>query len=137
MSSPEHPYGDGDRTTTYAAPRQQHPAHMAPPPPYGYGGWGGGYGPGFGFRRPPMPVETKPFFLTSEFFGVLLLIAAMAIGAASHEDFDSRMFWILTSGVVSAYVISRGIAKSGTKSRAYDPRDDIDFGRREGGRDND
>ncbi len=98
--------------------------------PYGGYGRGWGMGPGgggwgmMGGRR-SFPIETKPFFLTSEFFGVLVLIVAMAIGAASHEDFDSRMFWILATAVVSAYVISRGIAKSGTKSRAFDPREEL------------
>ncbi len=86
-----------------------------------YGGYGG-WRPGYGLAR-RFPIETKPFFLTSEFFGTLLLIVAMAIGAASHEDFDSRLFWILTTAVVSAYLLSRGIAKSGTKSRAADPRE--------------
>ena len=91
---------------------------------YGYGGGPWGYGRGFG-PRPQFPIETKPFFLTSEFFAPLLLIVAMAIAAASAEDFDSRLFWILTTIVVSAYVLSRGIAKSGTKSRASDPREDL------------
>ena len=86
-----------------------------------------------GVRRPRAPIETKPFFLTSEFFGVLLLVAAMAIGAATNDGFDARLFWILSAAVVSAYVVSRGIAKSGTKSRASDPREQIDLGRRGGG----
>ena len=84
--------------------------------------WFGGYGWG-GPQR--YPIETKPFFLTSEFFGVLVLIAAMAISAGTNDGFDARLFWILTASVVGAYVLSRGIAKSGTKSQAFDPREDI------------
>ena len=83
-----------------------------------------GYGGGYGMRR-PLPIETKPFFLTSEFFGVLLAIVGLSIGAATVEDVDSRLFWILTTALVSAYVISRGIAKSGTKSQSWDPREDL------------
>ena len=87
----------------------------------GYGPWGG-YGRGRGMDR---PIETKPFFLTSEFFGTLLAIVAMAIAAASDDGFDARLFWILTTALVFGYVLSRGIAKSGTKSRATDPREEM------------
>ena len=102
--------------------------------PYGPA-YGFGYGPAMRFR-PPVPIETKPFFLTSEFFGVLLLIAAMAIGAATSDGFDARLFWILTTAIASAYVLSRGVAKSGTKSRSYDPREELElFGGERGDRD--
>ena len=87
----------------------------------------GGYGP-WGYGRPwagRSPIETKPFFLTSEFFGAVIAIVAMAISASSAEDFDSRLFWILTTAIVCAYLLSRGIAKSGTKSRSADPREQL------------
>ncbi len=113
-----------DEMTEVRQPRRQ----MQPM----YGGYGGGWGRGGGYRQ---HIETKPFFLTSEFFGTLLVIVAMAIGAAVAEDFDSRLFWILTTALVAAYVLSRGIAKSGTKSRAADPREDMDLFHRGGGRD--
>ncbi|MDX6479155.1 MAG: hypothetical protein QOG29_1742, partial [Gaiellaceae bacterium] len=32
-----------------------------------------------------------------------------------------------------AYNLSRGIAKSGIKSRAFDPREELELGRRDGG----
>jgi hypothetical protein len=87
--------------------------------------------PQAGYYRPrPMwrgMTETKPFFLTSEFFGCALAIIAMAIAVATADNFDSPRFWTLTAGIVAAYVISRGIAKSGTKSRAIDPREDVDL----------
>ncbi len=96
--------------------------HHGPPPPH----WGfhpyGGYGRSL-FR--PQLVETKPFFLTSEFFGALLAVVAMAIAAASADNFDAPLFWALTSGIVAFYLLSRGIAKSGTKSRAGDPREEL------------
>jgi hypothetical protein len=31
----------------------------------------------------------------------------------------------------SAYMVSRGLAKAGNRSRAYDPREDVDLGRGE------
>lgn len=98
----------------------------APPPGYGYGPpphWGPG--PWMARRRLQHPTETKPFFLTSEFAGTLVAIIALAITAAADNSIDSRFFWLLTTIMVAAYVLSRGIAKSGSKSRAWDPRDDM------------
>jgi hypothetical protein len=77
-----------------------------------------------GYGRRPW-AETKPFFLTSEFAAVLLAIVALAITAGASDSIDAWRFWILTTVLVSFYVLSRGIAKSGTKSRSVDPREDL------------
>ena len=61
--------------------------------------------------------ETKPFFLTSEFLAYVLLVMGLGIAAATDDSIDARLFWIL--------------AKAGTRSRAYDPREDVDLGRRD------
>jgi hypothetical protein len=76
--------------------------------------------------------ETKPFFLTSEFLIYVLFVMGLAIGTSTADDVDPRLFWILTTIATSAYMLSRGIAKAATRSRAYDPREDIDVGRGEG-----
>jgi hypothetical protein len=94
---------------------------------YGYGrpmrgGWG--YG-GYGMMRPSFPIETKPFFLTSEFWGAAILIVGAAIAASSSDDIDAQGFWTLAAAVTIGYILSRGIAKSGTKSRSWDPREDL------------
>src|ERR687892_1191285 len=73
--------------------------------------------------------ETKPFFLTSEFLVFVLFLMGLAIGTSTSDDVDPRLFWILTTVATSAYMISRGIAKAASRSRAYDPRDDMDVGR--------
>jgi hypothetical protein len=73
--------------------------------------------------------ETKPFFLTSEFLLLVLLLMGLGIGTATTADVDPRLFWILATVVSSFYMLSRGIAKSGSRSRAYDPREVIDLGR--------
>jgi hypothetical protein len=86
------------------------------PPPYGYGqqrGW----------ARPSYPIETKPFYLTSEFVGSILAIAGIAITSASSDAFGAWRAWILITAVTVGYLISRGIAKSGTRSNANDPRE--------------
>ena len=100
----------------YGAPQQM--------PPYGYQQW---------VMRPKRvyPIETKPFFLTSEFWLSLAMIVGAAIAAGTSESIDARLFWTLATAITIGYVISRGIAKSGTKSRAWDPRDDLMQGARE------
>ena len=83
---------------------------------------------------PPAPrttytSETKPFFLTSEFLVFVLFTMGLAIGTAVNDDVDPRLFWLLATIVTAAYMLSRGIAKAGTRSRAYDPCEDLDVGR--------
>ena len=93
-------------------------------------------GPGAGWRtrwaappRTQYTSETKPFFLTSEFLVYVLFLMGLAIGAGTSDTVDARLFWILATVATSFYMLSRGIAKSGTRSRAYDPREDIEIGR--------
>jgi hypothetical protein len=76
--------------------------------------------------------ETKPFFLTSEFLVFVLFLMGLGIGASTSDDVDARLFWILTTVATSFYMVSRGIAKAASRSRAYDPREDLDIGRGEG-----
>jgi hypothetical protein len=76
--------------------------------------------------------ETKPFFLTSEFLVFVVYLMGLGIGAATSDDVDARLFWILATVACSFYMLSRGIAKSGSRSRAHDPREDLDLGRSEG-----
>jgi hypothetical protein len=73
--------------------------------------------------------ETKPFFLTSEFLVFVLFLMGLGIGTATSDDVDPRLFWILATIATAAYRLSRGIAKAASRSRAYDPREDVDLGR--------
>ena len=96
-----------------------------PPAPYGYGTqWE---------MRPRRvyPIETKPFFLTSEFVAAVLAVAGIAITAASSDAFGAWRAWILITAIAVGYMVSRGIAKSGTRSHADDPREhfDLNWGR--------
>jgi|tagenome__1003787_1003787.scaffolds.fasta_scaffold20986218_3 hypothetical protein len=114
----------------YQQPMQ--PQYQQPYAGYGYGspygrGYGGGYG--MGMRRQGGWSETKPFFMTSEFLATLLGVIAIAITASVAEDLDSRLATALIAGLIAFYTLSRGIAKSGTRSRASDPRDELDFHR--------
>jgi hypothetical protein len=128
-------YDDRDTAITRDPRYEQQGAPMAPPyqqqPYYGYGmpqsrRFGGGMGRGMnggGWS------ETKPFFMTSEFLGTLLCIIGVCITAASTSDLNSHGAALFSTVLVAAYVVSRGIAKAGTRSRASDPRDDLQLGR--------
>jgi len=107
-------------TATYG---QYPPAgqQQMPPMPYGHGmQWE---------MRPRRvyPIETKPFFLTSEFVAAVLVIAGIAITAAASDSFGAWRAWILITAVTVGYLISRGIAKSGTRSHADDPREQLNL----------
>jgi hypothetical protein len=101
--------------------------------PYGWNPYGGRYrrgmGMGMGMGGPGRQgwAETKPFFLTSEFLGTLLCILAVALTAATSPIVGARLACILATALVGAYTLSRGIAKSGTHSRAHDPRDELNL----------
>jgi len=107
-------------------PPQFAPSHPQQMPPYGY--------PRTQWQRPrrSYPIETKPFFLTSEFVASVLAIAGIAITAASSDAFGAWRAWILITAITVGYMISRGIAKSGTRSHADDPREHLDLGRGQG-----
>ncbi|HEY0416058.1 MAG TPA: hypothetical protein VGC78_06700 [Gaiellaceae bacterium] len=114
--------GQAEAETMYAPPQ-----HYAP---QGYG-----YGYGYGMRGMPRlrrqyPIETKPFFLTSEFAAAVVAVVALAITAAASDTIDAWRFWLLATGITCAYLLSRGIAKSGTRSNATDPREQLDLTRR-------
>jgi hypothetical protein len=79
------------------------------------------------------PIETKPFFLTSEFVGAVLVILGIAITAAASDAFGAWRAWILITAVAVGYMVSRGIAKSGTRSLADDPREHLDLNWGHGG----
>jgi len=59
------------------------------------------------------PIETKPFFMTSEFLLLVLMTVSLFIASAVVDDVDSRLAWILGVSLVGAYIISRGSAKAG------------------------
>ena len=150
MSNYEDRYEDGDRTSVrepvsgqmhQPAPmppyvqQQQYPQQQYQYPPQHYGsaqGYGppqgyGHYGPSAWRPRREYPIETKPFFLTSEFVGSILAIAGIAITAAASDAFGAWRAWILITAIVVGYMVSRGIAKSGTRSHSDDPREHINL----------
>jgi asparagine N-glycosylation enzyme membrane subunit Stt3 len=71
----------------------------------------------------------KAVFLTSEFLVFVLLLLGLAIAASTSDNIDDRFFWIAATVASSVYMLSRGVAKAGSRSHARDPRDEIDLGR--------
>jgi hypothetical protein len=59
--------------------------------------------------------ETKPSFKTTELLTMLAIVAAILIAAASADNFDAPRAWTLVAVVASAYMIARGLAKSGSR----------------------
>jgi hypothetical protein len=76
-------------------------------------------------RRTDYTSETKPFYLTSEFLVFVIYLMGLGVSAATDATIDSRLFWILATIATTGYMISRGIAKAASRSRAYDPREDV------------
>lgn len=65
--------------------------------------------------------ETKPFYLTSEFWAGLIASLGIAITAASSHAFGGWRAWVLIAAITSAYILSRGIAKSARRYYDDDP----------------
>ena len=59
--------------------------------------------------------ETKHALKTTEFFAMVGIIGAILIASAVSDSFGDRRAWTLVAAVAIGYLISRGLAKSGTK----------------------
>ena len=76
--------------------------------------------PGIGYGRRPWS-ETKPFFLTSEFLTLAGILTGIAIAMGVLDNFNADRGWLLITIIGAAYMVARGLAKSGT--RDPNPRD--------------
>ena len=77
--------------------------------------------------------ETKPSFKTSEFAVYVLavigvLIASYVVGDRANNDgsdiFAADKAWWYITLLTIGYMVSRGLAKAGSRSRDIDPRTD-------------
>jgi hypothetical protein len=59
--------------------------------------------------------ETKLSLKTTEFWAMAAVNAAILIAAAVSDSLDDIRAWTLVAAVTIGYMISRGLAKSGTK----------------------
>ncbi len=77
---------------------------------------GHGYGQEHGEAK-----ETKTFSKTSEFFVWLGTVLAILIAALVIKSFGPDQAWLFVTILSSAYIISRGIAKSGARKNDHVP----------------
>jgi hypothetical protein len=75
-----------------------------------------------------LSTETKAAFKTTEFVAFLAIVAGILISAAvvkatsgHHDHFTAAQGWLYVSIVAAGYMISRGLAKAGSKQH-YDER---------------
>jgi multidrug efflux pump subunit AcrB len=66
-------------------------------------------------RRKPIGDETKNALKTTEFFAMAVIIGAILIASAVSDTFGDRRAWTLVAAVAIGYMLSRGLAKSGSK----------------------
>jgi len=67
--------------------------------------------------------ETKPSFMTTEFYAFLAVVAGILIAVAQADNFDAPRAWTLIAAVAIGYMVSRGLAKSGSAHRDRDDHD--------------
>ena len=66
--------------------------------------------------------ETKASLKTTEFFAMVGIIVAILIATAVSDSLNDVRAWTLVAAVAIGYMISRGLAKSGTRySGGEDP----------------
>ena len=64
--------------------------------------------------------ETKGSFLTTEFWAMVGVITAVLVAAQQADNFDAPRAWTLVAAVAIGYMVSRGLAKSGSAHRDRD-----------------
>lgn len=64
--------------------------------------------------------ETKPSFLTTEFYAFVGTVVAVLIAVATADNFDAPRAWTLVAALAIGYMVSRGLAKSGSAHRDRD-----------------
>jgi hypothetical protein len=64
--------------------------------------------------------ETKPSFMTTELYAFVAAVAAILIAASQADNFDAPRAWTLVAAVTIGYMVSRGLAKSGSAHRDRD-----------------
>jgi hypothetical protein len=66
--------------------------------------------------------EARPGIMTTEFWLTLLAAAVVVIAGYVSDTFSNDLAWALFAGIVAAYVLSRGFAKSGSKEGPFNIR---------------
>ena len=69
--------------------------------------------------------ETKPSFMTTEFWAMILGVAAVVViyNASSDVSFNLWRAMVVGTAIVVGYILSRGFAKAGSHDDKWDIRD--------------
>jgi hypothetical protein len=85
-------------------------------------------GRGGALRR--LTTETKQAFKTTEFWAMVVVIVGILVSAAAikggdngTDEFIARNAWLYVSIVAAGYMVSRGLAKAGSRDPYTDDRD--------------
>ncbi len=78
-----------------------------------------------------LTTETKQAFKTTEFWAMVGVVVAILVSAAAinggdtggTDEFIARQAWLYVAIVAAAYLISRGLAKSGSSEPYTEDRD--------------
>ena len=72
-------------------------------------------------RRPFVAGETeaRPGIITTEFWLAILASVVVVVAAYIDDGVADRLGWILATVILAAYVLSRGIAKAGSKEGPF------------------
>jgi len=86
-----------------------------------------------------LSTETKQAFKTTEFWAMVVVIVGILVAAATikggdtapgTDEFIAKQAWLYVAIVAVGYMISRGLAKSGSREPYDGDRDDRDPPRR-------
>lgn len=70
--------------------------------------------------RHATPSETKPSFLTTEFYAMIAGVVGVLVAAQQADNLDAPLAWTLAAAIAIGYILSRGIAKAGSAYRDHD-----------------
>jgi hypothetical protein len=59
--------------------------------------------------------ETKPSFKTTEMIVMVAAVAGVLVAAMMDDSLNTLWAWILVSAIAIGYMLSRGLAKSGSR----------------------
>jgi hypothetical protein len=59
--------------------------------------------------------ETKPSFKTTEMIVMVAAVAGVLVAATMDDSLDTQWAWTLISAIAIGYMLSRGLAKSGSR----------------------
>jgi hypothetical protein len=63
--------------------------------------------------------EARPGIMTTEFWLTIVSAMTVVIAAYISDSFETDLGWALFAGIIAAYLISRGLAKAGSREGPF------------------